>query len=180
MRIIAGKFKKAELTSIKGSRIRPTTDYVKETVFNIISNIKNSQVLDLFAGSGSLGLEALSRGATFVTFVDFSEKAISAMIKNFDKLNCRQDCRIYRKRVASFLNKFEKKFDLIFLDPPYNRNLVNPTIRNILNNNILIENGQMIVEHSPQEKINEEKRLRIETRKLSQNTSVSLITIKDH
>ncbi len=176
MRIIAGRFKKANLYSISGTRIRPTTDYTKEVIFNILHELEDKKVLDLYSGCGSLGLEALSRGAAHVTFIDFSEHAIGAMIKNFKKLNCSSECRIYRKRVSSFLKKTTKTFDIIFADPPYNKNLVNQTIDKILKNTILNPGGKIIVEHSPNELIQNLWDANISTRQLSRNTSLSFIS----
>ncbi|MBT6993477.1 MAG: 16S rRNA (guanine(966)-N(2))-methyltransferase RsmD [Candidatus Cloacimonetes bacterium] len=153
MRVISGKFKKRTLVTVKGHRTRPTTDYTKEVMFDILQNVENMQVLDLFAGSGSLGLEALSRGAKFTHFVDFAENAISAMITNFEKFGCGDDCKIHRRKVSAFLKKCEEKFDLIFLDPPYDKNLLNNTIELIFENELLTENGVIIAEHSTREKI---------------------------
>ena len=153
MRIITGKFKKANLFSVPGNTTRPTTDFIKEAIFSTIFDCKNLLVLDLYAGSGSLGLEALSRGAKFVDFIEFSEKAIKAIIKNIHKLKCEDQSHIYRKKVSSFLKKTDKKYDLIIMDPPYEKNLVNKTIESILENSLLSETGKIVVEHSPKEKI---------------------------
>ncbi|MCD4818876.1 MAG: 16S rRNA (guanine(966)-N(2))-methyltransferase RsmD [Candidatus Cloacimonetes bacterium] len=151
MRIITGKFKKTNLFSVSGNTTRPTTDFIKEAIFSTIFNCENLLVLDLYAGSGSLGLEAISRGAKFVDFIEFSEKAIQAIIKNIQKLKCEEQSHIYRKKVSSFLKKTDKKYDLIFMDPPYDKNLVNKTIELILENSLLNESGKIVVEHSPQE-----------------------------
>jgi 16S rRNA (guanine966-N2)-methyltransferase len=153
MRIITGKFKKANLFSVQGNTTRPTTDFIKEAIFSTIFDCENLLVLDLYAGSGSLGLEALSRGASFVDFIEFSEKAIQAIIKNIHKLKCEEQAHIYRKKVSSFLKKTGKKYDLIFMDPPYDKSLVNKTIELIIENSVLSESGKIVVEHSPHEKI---------------------------
>ena len=88
MRIITGKFKKANLFTVPGKTARPTTDYIKEVIFSVISSCNGKNVLDLYAGSGSLGFEALSRNADFVDFVDFSDKSIKTMKRNIEKLKC--------------------------------------------------------------------------------------------
>jgi len=155
MRIITGKFKKANLFAVPGKTARPTTDYIKEVIFSVITSISGKSVLDLYAGSGSLGFEALSRKADFVDFVDFSDKSIKTMKRNIEKLRCTSDCKIHRKKVSAFLNSYENKFDLIFMDPPYNKNLVNSTLEKVISNNLLNENGQIIVEHSPRELIDD-------------------------
>ncbi len=175
MRIIAGKFKKRNLVAVKGHRTRPTTDYTKEVIFDILQNVKNMQVLDLFAGSGNLGLEALSRDAKFVHFVDFAEKAIGTMIKNFENIGCSKNCKIHRRKVSAFLKKCDYSFDLIFLDPPYDKNLVNKTLENIFVNNILNEDGIIVVEHSSKEVIDEKFQNKIITQTIGKITSITMI-----
>ena len=176
MRIIAGKYKKANLFSIPGNSIRPTADFTKEVIFSIIQEIDQKQVLDLFTGCGSLGLEALSRGAKYVTFVDFSEKSIKILIKNFERLHCGEKCRIYRKKVFAFLKKSENQFDLIFMDPPYNKNLINSTVKLILENELLNSNGKIIIEHSPFEKPDEQENYSLDLRKISKNTHLTILS----
>ncbi len=156
MRVITGKFKKANLITVKGRNTRPTTDFLKEVMFSVTGNCSGKTVLDLFAGSGALGIEALSRGATRSVMVDMSINAIKAMRANILKLRCETECRIYKKKVSAFLNNEETQYDLIFMDPPYNKDLVNPVIELIFKNNILSENGKIIVERSRQEELNEE------------------------
>jgi len=153
MRIITGKFKKANLYAVPGNTARPTTDYIKEVIFSIISSCSEKNVLDIYAGSGSLGFEALSRNAIFVDFVDFSDKSIKTMKRNIEKLKCTNDCKIHRKKVNAFLNNCVKKFDIIFMDPPYNKDLVNGTIERIIDNELLARNGHIVIEHSPREKL---------------------------
>lgn len=156
MRIITGKFKKANLFAVPGNTARPTTDYIKEVIFSIISSCAGKNVLDIYAGSGSLGFEAISRNALFVDFVDFSDKSIKTMKRNIEKLSCSSECKIHRKKVSAFLNSCDKKFDLIFMDPPYNKDLVNPTIERVVENDLLTESGIIVIEHSPREKLLEE------------------------
>ncbi|PID28263.1 MAG: 16S rRNA (guanine(966)-N(2))-methyltransferase RsmD [Candidatus Cloacimonadota bacterium] len=153
MRIISGKFKKANLFSVPGNTTRPTSDAVKEMIFSTLFDCKDSDVLDLYAGSGSLGLEALSRGAGYAEFVDGSQKSVSVIGKNIEKLNCKKQTRINRKKVLSFLGKCEKKYDLIFLDPPYNKGLINPTIEKIIEFDILKPGGRVVAEYSKKEKL---------------------------
>ena len=156
MRIISGKFKKRKLFSVEGNSTRPTTDAVKESIFSILQDCEDLEVLDLYAGSGSLGFEALSRGAKHVEFVDFAQNAIGAMKQNIEKLSCGDLCHINRKKVSAFISKTEKKFDLIFVDPPYNKNLIMPTITAIFENDLLKMEGELVVEHYKFEKISEE------------------------
>ena len=153
MRIITGKFKKANLFAVPGNTARPTTDYIKEVIFSVIPSCEGKNVLDIYAGSGSLGFETLSRNALFVDFVDFSDKSIKTMKRNIEKLKCTSDCKIHRKKVSAFLNSCEKKFDLIFMDPPYNKDLVNSTIEKVVENDLLTKSGIIVIEHSPREKL---------------------------
>jgi 16S rRNA (guanine966-N2)-methyltransferase len=161
MRVIAGKYKKSNLFMVPGVTTRPTTDYLREVVFSILGDVENLEFLDLYSGSGSVGFEALSRGAGFVDFVDFSQNSIKTMIRNIHKLKCTEDCRIHRKKVSAFLKVCDKKFDVIFLDPPYEKDLVNKTIDLILEFSLLKPDGIIIVEHSRQEKINQKWQDRI-------------------
>jgi 16S rRNA (guanine966-N2)-methyltransferase len=153
MRIITGKFKKANLYAVTGNKTRPTTDFLKEVIFSVIPDCYQKKTLDLYAGSGSLGLEALSRGASLSIFVDYSEKAIKTIRQNIIKLKCENDCKIYKKRVSAFIKTEPEKYDLIFMDPPYNKNLINPTIELVFQNNLIDKNGIIIVEHSRNEYI---------------------------
>lgn len=155
MRIIAGKFKKANLYSVPGNTARPTTDYTREVIFSVLGDIANLTVLDLYAGTGSLGLEALSRNAEFADFVEFSEKSIRTIIRNIEKLRCSEDCKIYRKKVSAFLKTCPKKFNLILMDPPYDKNLINKTIDLILEYELLQPYGRIVIEYSFREELDE-------------------------
>ncbi len=175
MRIITGKFKKAHLFPVPGKTSRPTTDYIKEVIFSILYDCKNKKVLDLYAGSGSLGLEAISRGASSAVFVDISNKAITTMIRNINKLGCKENCLIRQKKVSVFLNNSVEKFDLIFLDPPYKKKQVNKTLEAIYENDLLNQNGQVVIEHSRDEKLDEKWDSRIEKQKISGTTRISIL-----
>lgn len=120
MRIIAGKYKGHHLFSAKNQSIRPTTARVKEYIFEILNDyIEDCRVLDLFAGSGNLGLEALSRGAQSVTFVENSFNSIKVLKKNLDHVRIQEPYEVVRKNVLTFLRQNKIPFDLIFADPPY-------------------------------------------------------------
>lgn len=175
MRIITGKYKKSNLFSVPGYTARPTTDFTREVIFTVLGSCQNLQVLDLYAGSGSLGLEALSRGARFVDFVDFSEKSIKTIIKNVHKLGCKLDCQIHRKKVSAYLNSCSKKFDLILMDPPYDRKLVNKTIGQIFTNELLSENGRIVIEHSSREKIDPSWQDRIDYQRDGKQTKITIL-----
>jgi 16S rRNA (guanine(966)-N(2))-methyltransferase RsmD len=126
MRVITGKARGMRLKSFEGRDVRPTTDRVKEAIFSAVQfYIDNSNVLDLFAGTGQLGIEALSRGAKNVTFVDNSTNSINLVKSNltttkFNDLNV----QIYNEESLSFLERCSDKFDIVFLDPPYRKGII--------------------------------------------------------
>lgn len=122
MRIIGGRWKGHYLVSFKADHIRPTTDRVKETLFNILQmHIEGARVLDLFCGTGNLGIEALSRGAAHVTFVEKSNKSLKITRENLEKLKVpREEYDIVAKDVLSFLKNYDgEPYDIIFADPPF-------------------------------------------------------------
>lgn len=123
MRIIAGKYKKSKIFTIEGLGTRPVMDRIKETIFNIMMHrfsIIDTEVLDLYAGSGSLGLEALSRGAKSITFVEKSKEAVDILKKNIEKLNCKEHCIVKHSSVELFLENSNGQYNIIFCDPPFN------------------------------------------------------------
>src|SRR5689334_3032384 len=122
MRIITGKFKGRRLLTVPNDSVRPATDRVKGSIFNMLQNRLNlvdAAVLDLFAGSGSLGFEALSRGAASVVFVDDSSIALEFVDRNAGVLGCADACETIQGDALDFIAKARSKFDLIFADPPY-------------------------------------------------------------
>jgi 16S rRNA (guanine966-N2)-methyltransferase len=122
VRIISGKYKGHHLVSFKADHIRPTTDRVKESLFNkLMFDLEDSRVLDLFCGTGNLGLEAISRGAQFVTFVDDNRKSLEITRKNIEKLKVpKESYRIVQHDVLKFLKSFnESPVQIIFADPPF-------------------------------------------------------------
>lgn len=145
MRIISGKYKGKNLKGFSIDGTRPTMDRVKESLFGIIQNkLINSNCLDLFSGSGSLGLEALSNGANSCVFVDKNKEVIDILKSNL--LNI-ENTIIIKKDYESYLKECNTKFDIIFLDPPYELNLISLSIKLILKNNLLNENGLIICEY---------------------------------
>ncbi len=120
MRIIAGKYKGRQLQSSKDQSIRPTTDRIKEYIFALLHDyIEDAITLDLFAGSGNLGLEALSRGSRNITFVDNAQTSLRVLRRNLNSLKIEEPFKIVRKDAVQFLKKNKQPFDLIFIDPPY-------------------------------------------------------------
>lgn len=153
MRIITGKYKGTTLFTVPGNTTRPTTDFQREVIFSMYQDYKDLRVLDLYAGTGSFGLETLSRKAEWVDFVEFSNKALSILIRNIEKLKCGENCHVHRKKVAAFLSGTDKQWDIIFLDPPYQHDLVNETIKLIKEKELLTPDGLIIVEHHPKETV---------------------------
>jgi 16S rRNA (guanine966-N2)-methyltransferase len=151
LRIITGKYKGRKLFTVDGRTTRPTTAFNREVIFSIQQDYQDMRVLDLYAGTGSFGLEALSRGAEWVDFVEFAPAAIGTLLKNISLMGCGEFCHVWRKRVEVFLKDTESDWDLIFLDPPYNKNLVNSTLELIWKRNLLRSDGIVIIEHSPRE-----------------------------
>jgi len=120
MRIIGGRASGQLIKFPRGKNIRPITDRAKEAIFNILGEkVKKSTVLDLYAGSGSLGIEALSRGAKKVIFVDKNIKAAKTIRENLRKTNFSSQANVKKEKVENFLRKNKGKFDLIFVDPPW-------------------------------------------------------------
>ncbi len=175
MRIITGKYKGRALYTVEGNTTRPTTNYNRELIFSVYSEYEDKRILDLYAGTGSFGLEALSRGAVYVDFVEFASKAIGVMLKNINKLDCSEDCHIHRRRVEQYVKDCTQRYDVIFLDPPYNRNLVNSTIESILKADILNEDGVIIAEHSRREPVSEDYRELIIREKTGNTTNFTLL-----
>ncbi|MDR1773700.1 MAG: 16S rRNA (guanine(966)-N(2))-methyltransferase RsmD [Clostridioides sp.] len=157
MRIISGKVRGLKLETPKNDDIRPTTDRIKESVFNIINSyILDSEVLDLFSGSGSLGLECISRGAKKCVFVDSNKESINLLKKNIRKTRFEENSEVFNLDFRDALGQFgtkNKKFDLIFLDPPYHEGLFEEALQKIQKNNLIKEDSLIIVEHDTEDKL---------------------------
>lgn len=124
MRVITGSARGMKLQTLSGDSVRPTTDKVKEALFSIIQfEIEGRRVLDLFAGSGQLGIEALSRGAKNAQFVDESRDAVSVVNLNLEKTKLKENASVSHTDSVSFIASTDKTFDLFFIDPPYNKGL---------------------------------------------------------
>lgn len=150
MRIISGVSRGSRLVTLEGTETRPTLDRVKEPLFSIIQmHIKDARVLDLFAGSGALGLEALSRGAKMAVFSDISEKAINVINQNIEKTRLGEKAIVFKSSYEEVLKQMKeekKEFDIIFLDPPYKSGLLEDAVNKILEYKLLAKEGIIIVE----------------------------------
>lgn len=147
MRIISGSRRGHKLFEFEGEDIRPTTDRVKESIFNlIIPFVSDARVLDLFCGSGALMLEALSRGAERAVCVDVDKKSLELAKKNTKSVKFDDLVTFINKNAAEYLDGVSGEFDLIFLDPPYNKGFIKPIIEKIVQKNILSEYGVIVLE----------------------------------
>ncbi|MCL2384116.1 MAG: 16S rRNA (guanine(966)-N(2))-methyltransferase RsmD [Oscillospiraceae bacterium] len=150
LRVISGKARGIKLESLEGEATRPTLDRIKESLFNIIQfELPNAIVLDLFAGSGSLGIESLSRGAKEVVFCDNSIFAIKVINSNIEKTKFAEDSEVINKDYILALKeiaKQNKKFDIIFLDPPYNTDFAKKALDLIIEMDLLSDDGIIIIE----------------------------------
>lgn len=155
MRVIAGKSKGHNLKSISGTEVRPTIDRVKEALFNILGpEIIDIDFLDLYAGFGGLGIEALSRGAASSTFIDNSARQIGIIEENLKLTDLKQQAEVIQGDVLTQLGRFTpKSFDIIVMDPPYQADLLEPTIEQIMKYDLLKEAGIISVEHHKQDTI---------------------------
>ena len=152
MRIIAGTLKGRQIKAVAGENTRPTADKVKESMFNIMGQFfMGGQGLDLFAGSGNLGIEALSRGVDRVVFIDMNQHAIKIMKDNIANLKLQDKAEIYRNDAFKALNALAKRkcaFDLIFLDPPYGKISITALLAEIVKHALINEAGLIICEFS--------------------------------
>ena len=143
MRVIAGSFKGKKLCEFKGNKIRPTADRTKESLFNIIK-VEGKTFLDLFCGSGSIGIEAISRGAKKVTFTDVDKESVALAEKNLKSV--KREEKVFCIDAKTFLSKAAEKFDYIFIDPPYATTLGVETLKIISERNLLNSGGTAVLE----------------------------------
>jgi 16S rRNA (guanine966-N2)-methyltransferase len=161
MRIISGKFKGRHLVSFKADHIRPTMDRVKETIFNKwMMYVGEAKVLDLFAGTGNLGIEALSRGSTHVTFVEKNFISVDIINENLKLLKIdKKEFVVYQKDVFMYLKNYQKPidgkapFDLIFIDPPFTEKMADEVMTAVSTSEAFSEETLIVIESIKQEKI---------------------------
>lgn len=153
MRIIAGRFKGHKLVSFDEDHIRPTTDRVKESVFNILTPmIVGAKVLDLFSGTGNLGFEALSRGAATVEMVEKSPRSIAIIRKNLSHLKIDEGVEIHRFDAVSFVKDYSgPSFDLILIDPPFPLKICETILKEISESQAADSHTRIVIEHSRKE-----------------------------
>ena len=157
MRVISGTARGKKLSSLEGLATRPTLDRVKEALFNILQfDLKGAKILDLFSGSGALGIEALSRGAKEAVLCDNSHKAIQIINKNLEETRLIDKAKVVNRDYIDAIKQLHKqsqKFDIIFLDPPYKTDYVIKSINYILEYKLIAEDGIIVVETDDKNKI---------------------------
>ena len=185
MRIIGGIFKGKKISLPKDDKTRPLRDLVKESIFNLIDHsnkfrceIKNSNILDLFSGTGSFGIECISRNAKKVIFVENYIEAINVLEKNLSSFEKNKKFKIFKEDCFNFLNskRIIDKFDIIFIDPPYKEKKINSIINDIKKNKILSDNGILILHRHKKDSIKISKNLNILDER---NYGISKIIISD-
>lgn len=151
MRVIAGKARSLKLRTIEGDSTRPTTDRIKETLFNMINTyIPGSTFLDLFAGSGAIGIEALSRGASKATFVEQNKKCVDCISYNLKFTKLDKEATVLNKTVQIALEELKNRgvYDIIFMDPPYNNSYEKDVLSKLIEYRLVDEDSIIIVEAS--------------------------------
>ncbi|SET85893.1 16S rRNA (guanine(966)-N(2))-methyltransferase RsmD [Salinibacillus kushneri] len=184
MRVISGTYKSHPLRTISGKNTRPTTDKVKEAIFQVIGPYFEGGIgLDLFAGSGGLGIEAISRGADKVLFIDSHPKAIQTIHENINNLKIKDQTEVYKNDAFRALKAASKRglvFDWIFLDPPYKRISFEKLFKVIFNLGVVRKGSILICEHSTDDILPDNfKRLEmVKTEEYGSTISVSLFEVK--
>lgn len=182
MRVISGTAKGTKLNSIESLSTRPTLDRVKEALFNIIqTHLQDSNVLDLFAGSGALGIEALSRGANHCTFCDKSYESVKMLKQNLERTKFENKGTVlvndYKKCIKTLT---KNKFDIIFIDPPYKQDIAVNSIKLILEHNIFAKDGIIILETDEEEReMQELKNINLEVYDVRKYGRVKLIFLRE-
>ena len=151
MRVIAGTARRLQLKTVEGMDTRPTTDRIKETLFNMLQNdVEDCHFLDLYSGSGAIGIEALSRGAKTAVFVENSKQAVKCIKDNLKFTKLEDRARVIENSVLSAIHMLNgtQKFDIVFMDSPYNKNIEKETLEKLAKSNIIDNESLLIVEAS--------------------------------
>ena len=181
MRVISGTARGTKLNSIDDLATRPTLDRVKEPLFSIIQmHIPDANVLDLFAGSGALGIEALSRGSKYCVFCDKSYKSINMLKQNIEKTKFQDKCLIVNEDYKKCIDNQKIKFDIIFIDPPYKYDIGVDSIERILKQNLLSKDGIIVLETDEEDRdIKELEKIDLEVYDVRKYGRVKLIFLRE-
>ena len=176
MRIISGILKGKKILLPKDKLTRPLRDLVKESIFNVLKHsnkilisMENSNILDLFSGSGSFGLEAFSRGAKKITFVENYFLAFEILKKNINELKCQKFCEVLNQNCFDFIENIDTEyfsFDIIFMDPPYKEKKINKLLKSIIDKKILNNNGTIVIHRHKNENLDLPVELKVVEQKL--------------
>jgi 16S rRNA (guanine966-N2)-methyltransferase len=170
MRIVSGVLKRKKINFLKSPTTRPLRDFIKESIFNIIKHsnlinisLENTNVLDLYSGVGSFGIECVSRGAKKVTFVENDDKALEVLKKNIEQLKIEKKSKVYETKIISFLNRSNKneKYEVIFFDPPFSENFYIEELKIIKNSNICKKKHIIIIHRENKSKDNLSSKMNI-------------------
>ena len=178
MRIISGKARGTKLYTLEGEKTRPTLDRVKESLFNIIqNNVADSCFLDIFSGSGAIGLEAASRGAQKVILCEKEKDAISIIKKNIEKTHL--DVKLYEMSFEKMLDSLHEKIDIAYIDPPYKTDFAYESVKRLLNLDLLTNDSLIIIETDEEERmLNQINKLEVEIINKRKYGRVHLIFLK--
>jgi 16S rRNA (guanine966-N2)-methyltransferase len=178
MNVVRGKYRGLKLDTLEGDNTRPTTTRVKEAIFSMLNNhCYDAMVLDLFAGSASLGIEALSNNAKNVDFVEVNKDAIKVIKKNLDKIKD-NNYHLFEIDYQEALKKLNKKYDLVFLDPPYKLHLINDILDDLVKYDLLSEDAIIVCESEISEEVYDTNNLEVYKEKKYGNTIVRLMRRK--
>jgi 16S rRNA (guanine(966)-N(2))-methyltransferase RsmD len=176
MRIIAGKARGRILKTTKGTKTRPTQDRVKEALFNIITPfVPGAYGIDLFSGTGNLGLEALSRGAEHFVFVEKNSKNIKVIKENIKNCDFIDKAVVYKSDVYEYLSISKEKYDLILMDPPYGKDLVSKALEIISERGLVKRDGIIVIEHRANESIGVNTEFRFFKEKIYGDTGITIL-----
>ena len=180
MRIIAGEYRSRPLTAPKGTNTRPTLDQTREALFNILQGrVEGTRFLDLYAGSGAVALEAVSRGAASAVLCDQAHAACACIRENIRKLGCESKTRLMEmpdQRAVAMLAREGAQFDLIYLDPPYAMDLT-PVLAALKESDLLAPDGLIIAEHDASTEITPPEGWRLTRRKVYRDTALSFYAV---
>jgi 16S rRNA (guanine966-N2)-methyltransferase len=181
LRVIAGELKGRRLRTASGLRTRPTAERTREAIFNILgSTVQQAHVLDLFAGNGAYGIEALSRGAASALFIEVDRQACAVLAGNIQTCGMADKARVLRwdaSRNLNCLRNHEPGFQLVFMDPPYGRGLVEPALSHLHQSHCATDGAQLVVEHDRDDPLPEPaKPYRLHDQRRYGRTLVSFLT----
>jgi 16S rRNA (guanine966-N2)-methyltransferase len=180
LRVIAGQLRGKLLATVPGRDTRPTSDRTRESIFNILgSSVRHARVLDLFAGTGALGIEALSRSADFALFIESGREALGVLNRNIQSCRLADRARVLHGDAAGSLNFLagcDRKFHLVFMDPPYRAGMIAPALRHLADSRCLEDMAWIVVEHAAGESVGEAAPFHLQDQRRYGKTLVSFLT----